>query len=230
MDSFLMPTENPLDDFRADDPDHFKRMEDLIELERPPLVIVDSLRGAHRGNENSSEMLEIMSRLAGLARDFNVALLIVHHLRKLNMIEQKNHAKVTLDRVRGSSAIVQLCRVIWAIDQPDPGSEYKRLSVIKSNLGRFPEPLGFWITDHGVEWGEAPTEPHVETATDRAVDYLKDALRRGARDAVDLFDEADQLGISSSALKREKSHLGVPSIKENGHWKWSLPHKGFLTS
>lgn len=60
---------------------------------------MDSLKGAHPGNENSSEMLEIISRLAGLARDFDVSLLIVHHLRKLNMIDQKSHTKVTLPTI-----------------------------------------------------------------------------------------------------------------------------------
>ncbi len=128
-----------------------------------------------------------------------------------------------MDRVRGSSVIAAMSRMVWAIDQPDPSQDLRRLSVLKSNLGPFPEPLGFRITEVGVEWEDAPEEPRNETAVDRAAEFLQAMLQSGARAAVEIFNEAEGAGISRSSINRAKVLKKIVAVKEGRHWKWSLP-------
>jgi hypothetical protein len=134
--------------------------------------------------------------------------------------------KVTLDRLRGSSAIGQLARVIWAIDVPDPkDEETKRLSVIKNNLAPFPEPVGLSIDHEGLNFGDAPQEPHTETLQERAADLLLMLLASGPMPSADIQKEVEEAGLSWHAAKRAKKELGIIAIKPDGVWHWSLPAK-----
>ena len=81
------------------------------------LIVVDSLRGAHRGRENDSDLISLVGWLAAMARDTGKPVLLTHHLRKRSQGEGE---EVTLDRIRGTSAILQPARVVWALDRPDP--------------------------------------------------------------------------------------------------------------
>ena len=67
---------------------------------------------------------------------------------------------VDLERLRGSSAIVQTARMVWALDTPDPQAKtWKRLQVVKSNLAAFPAALGLSVSAEGVRFGLAPANP-----------------------------------------------------------------------
>ena len=164
-----------------------------------------------------------MKRLATMARELNTVVLVVHHVRKSNAYEQQKGGALTLERVRGSSVIAAMSRVVWGIDKPDPSQDLLRLSVLKSNLGPIPGPLGFRITEAGVEWEDAPEEPRNETAVDRAAEFLQAMLQSGARPAGEIFEEAEQSGISRSSINRGKVLKRVVVLKKEGRWIWSLP-------
>lgn len=225
LERILFPTEDPLADFRIDDPNHWERFVAIAQAKRP-LIVVDSLRGAHRGDESSSEMQELMTRLARLVRDLNVPCLVAHHLRKPSMTDKGG--PITLDRLRGSSAIAAMSRVIWGIDAPDPNRrERRRLVVVKSNLSKLPDPLGFEISEAGITWCQAPSEPRTETVQDRAEEFLLATLGKEPLSAAYIFEEANQAGISERTLKRAKATLGIVSVKDKGgRWVWSLPARG----
>lgn len=63
-------------------PDAFDPLESMVYALRPALIVVDSLRQAHTGDESSSqEMARIMGQLKRMAM-YGAAVVIVHHARK----------------------------------------------------------------------------------------------------------------------------------------------------
>ena len=60
-----------------------------------------------------------------------------------------------------------------------------------------------------------------------AQDFLRERLESGPAKADDLFEEAEQNGITKGTLKRAKKEMGVVSHKEQGRkdgaWTWELP-------
>ena len=226
-DRILMPLSDPLGDFRIDNPKHWSQLKDLARYRNPAAIVIDSLRGSHGKKETDDvELQAIMKRLATLARQLNVVVVVVHHVRKSNSFEQQKGGTLTLERVRGSSVIAAMSRMVFGIDQPDPSQDLRRLSVLKSNLGPIPEPLGFRITESGVEWEDAPEEPRNETAVDRAADFLGLMLQRGARHAVEILAEAEEARISRSAINRAKVLKRVVAVRKDNRWLWSLPVHG----
>lgn len=190
------------------------------------LIIVDSLRGVHKGDENSSATIGVVMWLASLARDTGKPVLLTHHLRKKSVADGD---EVTLDRLRGSSAIVQPARVVWALDVPNPANlEKKRLSVIKSNISKFPSALGFSIDEGAIHFGNAPKKPQKETVVQKAADLILALLDKGPLPADEVYQAVDAHGISRRSAKSAKGLLNIVTVKENvpngkGRWVWSLP-------
>ena len=221
-DNILSPLSNPLDDFRLSVPGHQARLAALAMRPDIKIIVVDSLSGADPTAEKSTEDAKSINWLAALARDCQKPILLTHHLRKRGMLDTEG--EVDLDRVRGISTILQYARVIWAIDTPDlTNKETKRLSVIKSNLGKKPDPIGFTINDT-IEFTDAPEKPRNETRVDQAADLLLALLEKEPKSAAEILDEFEQAGFSKSGLYRAKDALGVVSIRKEGRWVWSLPH------
>jgi len=215
---------DPFAAVNLDDPAQRAEIEFISKRPSLRLIVVDSLRAATRGDENSSATIQAVLWLASLARDHQLAVLLLHHLRKRGLQDRPD--VVTLDRLRGSSAIVQPARVVWAIDAPDPTRpEMRRLSVIKSNLACFPEPLGFQVTNNSLLFGPAPEAPRQETRVDRACDLLLSLLRQGPREVTELQTEAEGAGLSWDTMKRAKGKLGVVAIRDGKRrlWLWALP-------
>jgi hypothetical protein len=232
LDRFGIPTDKvlvpaldrnqPLADIRLDDDAGWAALERLVKEHKPLLVIVDSLRGAHGGDENSSDLADLMKKLAVMARDHNIAILALHHLRKTNQFEQSG--EVSLDQVRGSTAIVAQARVVMAIDKPDPLlKDTLRLSVIKSNLSKTPDPIGFAIGEAGLAFGKAPKPPERVSEVDKGIAFLRDFLADGKKASNDIFDEGGQQHLSKQTINRAKTWLGIKPEKTATGWVWCLP-------
>lgn len=216
--------DNPITDVVLDLTKHQDEVLTMARWEDVRLIVVDSLRGAHRGDENSSS-IEIVKWLAQLARDTDKPVLLSHHLRKRGLFDLDG--TISLDRVRGSSAIIQTSRVVWAIDKPDAELDARRLSVIKSNLAPFPKPVGLEILDVGIEFGEAPEKPHEDTPTERAIDLLRSLLDKQPMRQPDIETEAKGAGVSWAAIRRAKKSLHIVSKKQKDGWFWALPSKEY---
>jgi hypothetical protein len=185
------------------------------------LIVLDSLSGARAGaDENDSRVLAPMKALAAIARDSGKPLLASHHLRKAGIMDGD---AVSLDRLRGSSAVVQMARVVWALDRPDKASDALRLSTIKNNLAKYAPPIGMGIGDDGrVTFGDAPTAPESVGETEAAATWLQSVLAAGPMLSSDLKLAAEAGGIAERTLKRAKAALGVKSTKHGATWMCSL--------
>ena len=217
----------PLEDFRLDDAAKLAALIDLTHLPDVRAVIIDSLRGANSRNENDSDVIGLVMQLSQLARDTNKPIILTHHLRKRGLLDGADGPN--LDRLRGSSAIVQPARVVWTLDTPDPqDKETRRLAQAKNNLARTPRPLGLTISEHGVVFVDAPEPPRVVSRQEQAINFLLALLADGSIPADEVYEQAQLAGHSKSTIDRAKTKVGVVSFKKGmggGGWQWGLPAK-----
>jgi hypothetical protein len=224
LDRILSPLEDPLTDVQLRDQVHKDAIQSHAEREEVRLIIVDSLRGAHSGDENSSEVIWVGKWLAELARDTGKPVLLTHHLRKRSLLDR---SEVTLDRMRGSSAISQTPRVVWAIDKPDPTQpEIRRLSMIKNNVAPCQQPLEFAFRETGLVFTEDSNQLAPETEGLRAMRFLETVLSTGPMPAAEVSEQARREGFSTATLNRAKAALGIRSNKQGNGWVWSLIIRG----
>lgn len=228
-------TDDILDDVLVDDPAGLGAIE--RELQAHPhtaLVVIDSLRGAHRAKEKDDDaMSAILKSLASLATRYDVAIVIIHHVSKRDPREPDI---LTPERVRGSSVIINMGRSVIGVDIPDPetpspDNPHRRVFVLKGNIGRKPAPVGMAITDNGLRFtADAPTPPRPDTAINRAIEFLQARLNREAVPTADLERDAAAQGISEATLNRARKMLQAVAIKDvHGRWLTSLPYKGPVT-
>ena len=223
LDRIITPFADPLVDVDLDTIDHRLALADAAARDDVGLIVVDSLSGRSARDEKSAAFGEVTGWLAGLARDTGKPVLLTHHLRKRGPHDPDPRREVTLEMIRGSTAVLQATRTVWALDQPDPTSQWRRLHVIKNNLAKLSEPVGLAITDKGeVVFGPAPQSPHTDTAADRAADFLLALLAKGPVPTDTVFTKAEAAGIAKPTLNRAKSRLGIASVKPGGVWHWSL--------
>lgn len=220
IDRYLTPFPNGLVDINLDKANHRNAIIEKAHLPGVKLIIVDSLSGANSKRENDTEVKQVTEFLAELARDTQKPILLTHHLRKKGLLDTST---ITLDRLRGSSAIVQEARVIWALDKPDPNNPRLRLSMIKNNLRKKAAPIGLEISEEGVTFGDAPQEPRVETKTEKAADLIRTLLQREPLLSTKMEDELHQAGYSDRTIKAAREALKIEPIRMKDHWYWSLP-------
>ena len=227
LSDIYAPLENPFDPVNLGNSEHRKRLEMLCSRDEIQIIVIDSLSGAHSKKENDSgEMKEILIWLQSVAQRTNKPIICTHHFNKLNFQD----ALPNIDKVRGSSAIIQFFRSVISIDCPDVLTpERKRLAVIKSNLCMTPEMLGFEIADGGREiiFMDAPDAPKKETASGKAIVWLADYLKE-ERAQTDVENAAKKADFSEKTIRRAKKSLGVISTPRYDYftktkaWYWSL--------
>jgi KaiC/GvpD/RAD55 family RecA-like ATPase len=102
-------------------------LESKLELLRPKLVIIDSLKRITLGreiSENSAEFADMIYQLKELINKYGASAILIHHTNK-------NVDAVGLERVRGSTAIAGAVWGTWILDRiqkPDPDNK-KRMKI-----------------------------------------------------------------------------------------------------
>lgn len=226
LDRFLLPFRDPLQEVRLDNDDDLCQLEALVKTAQPVLVVVDSLRGSHKQEENDSRMQGILHSLARIAEAHNVAVLVIHHTNK--PVPGEPDIIDSVNRSRGSSAIAAQSRIVWALDQPDPQSDWLRLHIIKNNLGRTGCAIGVRAIEQGVEWRNPPPQkPHKPTRLEEAMEFLLQTLGDGIRRPMKEVEKTAGLdGIATMTLRRAAKQLKVertPPDKDHNYWMWSMP-------
>lgn len=218
----IFPTWNPLESLQLDDAMAVMDLRDTVKIHRPRLVVVDALSGTHSKRENANdEMLPVIRPLADLARDFQIPVLLIHHVSK-----QQEGAEINLRSIRGATAITQLSRCVWALDRPDE-SGWLRLRCIKNNLAPIPEPIGIRIGHGCLEYGAAPRPPRADTKLAKAEEFLREKLQKGPRPPSELITEAAERDITRPTLYRAKDSMGLTTV--DGCWALPANEDGFPT-
>lgn len=189
---------------------HRAQILELIESVDPGLVVLDSLGSAQPGGENRKEDIEpVMQFFAATARDYDTAVLIVHHLRKLAPNES---IEVGLSRVRGSTAISALCRSVIAATAPKEGEV--RVSHVKANLAKKQKSLSVVMKENDSEdviaieyslyQAPAPKKKKVEIVAE----WILAQLEQGQVGLKDLEDLGTANGFTRGNLYAAKELLG----------------------
>jgi putative DNA primase/helicase len=190
----------------------------------------------------------VLTPLKEMVEELHVAIIGIAHFNK------KDDIKSALLRVSDSIAYVAAARHVYAV-LDDPEDKNSKLFVkAKNNLAPDKKALryGFGVKTVGHDPKlnvdiDAPYivwhPQHVELTANEAMqaatgqsgyagrearDFLLDRLEGGRQvKADDLFEEAEQNGISKVTLRRAKKKLGVKSRKTlgkfDGAWTWELP-------
>ena len=221
-DCFISALGDPSQDVNLDNPNHRDLVKLRASLPEVKFIAIDSLKGSSRQDDKEQKIAEIVHWFSGLLRDVNKPGIITHHLNKPRMFDSD---QLTLDRVRGSSAIVQFTRIVWALSAPNSAqAEHKKIEQLKNNLARFPKPIGM-IMQEGkrLEFNEPPKLPKNETQFDKACELIKSQLAKGPEPADDMFDAGRACGISDRTMNAAKKELRIVPIKKGREWYWGLP-------
>lgn len=226
--------------FQIGNPAAIEALETAAAIPDVRLIVIDSL-GAAVVDESKPETMLFVLKCAEIAKKNDIAVAILHHPRKLSQWESQG--VITLDRVRGSSKIVQFARSVIAIDFPDPAQPLRRRwNPLKLSPLALPEPLGFDINqrvqdpDHfDVFWTTAPSKPKREGPREVAINLLMVALDKGPKPIEDLKKLSTTAQISWRTMKRARTDIGIVTVKMPGSQElaWSLPavqHSGYGTN
>jgi hypothetical protein len=207
FDKLLLPfpADAPLASINLLNDEHLLRMEEIIGTYKTKAAFVDSLRGSHDGDENSSTVGKVLQNLAAIAERTGAAIGVVHHTKKLMEGEE-----VSANSSRGSNSITALFRAQLGFDKPDPESQWVRVRMLKQNLGLAPAPFGMRVTGTGLEFGEAPRRPEKDTQKASAIDWLQQRLSDGKWHLRnDVMADAAQFDFSANAIQRAREELGI---------------------
>jgi hypothetical protein len=163
------------------EPSYQDELIERVALLDPALVVVDSLNSISvKGNKNVEDVRELLSFLAILARDYDIPLVLIHHLRKPGR-DQRARILTQAD-LSGSGHITAMGRVVWGISLVQTGPELdrngpRRVEILKSNF-TYPKPIGveFQGLPNGsvlLDWTEHAPEAYEEpTEVDRCGEWL----------------------------------------------------------
>ena len=180
------------------------------------VVVVDSLPGVHRLDENSADVRSVLNSLVTLAGKYGRPVIATAHLRKRGRSDNLSKP-ASLDRIRGSSIMAYTARSIIGLRR-DPATGAIVVEQIKNNLCEMAKPFGFGISaDRDFQLSEAPTPAQSATKTQECVNWL---LRKLANEngmpSAKAIREAAKAGFSQSTLYRARELAKV--ISHRGCW------------
>ena len=213
----------------------------LNSIENVRLVVVDPI-SAYLGKTDSHRNSEVRAALTPaieFADEIGACLLCVTHLNKGG---QGN----ALSRVTGSIAFTAAARASFLVSRDNDDHDLRLMLPLKNNLVKDTHGFGYRIEYKnlsGIEtscvtWGknavnlsaEDVLSDHGERSKNRskAEVFLIQELAGGMEiPCKELYERAEEMGISRKVLWLVKDKLGVVARKEGyqGSWVWSLPNK-----
>jgi hypothetical protein len=217
------------------------RLTEMVAFLRPELIIIDSLSSVHtRGQNNVEDLRTLVGYLTRLAGWANCGALLIHHIRKPSMGNRMMNVDFGMEDLSGSGYITQQARVAMSLRVAQTGPSFdpngpRELKVIKSNLGAYPDALGFSfesVFPEGakLKWDtKAPRVYRERTEADECAEWLEDVLkenREGLRPK-EIEKKGVEMGFSRSMIHRIHRKLAAHIENTRGRqapdnaWKWS---------
>ncbi|MEK7194256.1 MAG: bifunctional DNA primase/polymerase [Patescibacteria group bacterium] len=187
---------------RIDNEEHIKRLRELLDKEKPSLVILDSLVRLHSGEENSAT--EIARAFSGMRKlvDNDRAIIVIHHHRKPRTAGKKSNSQ----SIRGSSDILAAVDTHLAIDREETEITVTQskmrlqpeLSPFKANLVLSPEG-GMSFVYQGVDTTE-------DDRLQEAYEAIKTALLE-SKEPLNIDMLADETELPIARIRQAKNDL-----------------------
>ena len=205
-----------------------ERLEEAIVRTGARLLILDPIQaylGGGMDMNRANEARDMTKKLGALAEKTKCAIILIGHMNKASGNKAAYRGMGSIDFFAVARSVLLVVRV-----EGEPNT--RAVVQIKNILAAFGHPKAFALSEEGFQWigdyeitvdevlgGIAPKANKMEQA--------KQMLRELAetQNAVlsnEIFDRADELGISKRTLENAKKELGIRARKINNAWYWEL--------
>ena len=205
-----------------------ERLEQAIVRTGARLLILDPIQaylGGGMDMNRANEARDMTKKLGALAEKTKCAIILIGHMNKAS----GNKAAY---RGMGSIDFFAVARSVLLVGRVEGESNTRAVVQIKNNLAAFGHPKAFALSEDGFKWlgdYEITVDEVLGGITPKAnkMEQAKQMLRELAEtlSAVlsnEIFDRANELGISKRTLENAKKELGVQTRKINNAWYWEL--------
>lgn len=205
-----------------------ERLEEAIVRTGARLLILDPIQaylGGGMDMNRANEARDMTKKLGALAEKTKCAIILIGHMNKASGNKAAYRGMGSIDFFAVARSVILVGRV--------EGEPNTRVVVqIKNNLAAFGHPKAFALSEDGFKWlgdYEITVDEVLGGITPKAnkMEQAKQMLRELAetQNAVlsnEIFDRADELGISKRTLENAKKELGIRARKINNAWYWEL--------
>ena len=205
-----------------------ERLEEAIQTTGAKLLILDPIQaylGGGMDMNRANEARDMTKKLGALAEKYKCAIVLIGHMNKAS----GNKAAY---RGMGSIDFFAVARSVLLVGRIEGEPNIRAVVQIKNNLAAFGHPKAFALSEAGFRWlgdyditadeilgGIAPKANKLE----HAKQLLRElAETSNAVQSNEIFDMAEEQGISKRTLESAKKELGIRAKKINNSWYWEL--------
>ena len=205
-----------------------ERLEKAIVQTKARMLILDPIQaylGGGMDMNRANEARDMTKKLGALAEKHQCAIVLIGHMNKA----AGNKAAY---RGMGSIDFFAVARSVLLVGRVEGEPNIRAVVQIKNNLAAFGHPKAFALSEDGFQWlgdyeitadevlgGIAPKANKMEQAK-RLLREL--AETNNAMQSNEIFNLADEQGISKRTLENAKKELGVRAKRINNTWYWEL--------
>ena len=205
-----------------------ERLEEAIIQTGARMLILDPIQaylGGGMDMNRANEARDMTKRLGALAEKYKCAIILIGHMNKAS----GNKAAY---RGMGSIDFFAVARSVLLVGRVEGEPNIRAVVQIKNNLAQFGHPKAFELMESGFKWmgdyeitadevlgGIAPKANKLEQAKQMLRELAETS---NAVQSNEIFDMADEQGISKRTLENAKRELGIKARKINNSWYWEL--------
>jgi hypothetical protein len=205
-----------------------ERLEEAIQKTKAKLLILDPIQaylGGGMDMNRANEARDMTKKLGALAEKYKCAIVLIGHMNKAS----GNKAAY---RGMGSIDFFAVARSVLLVGRVEGEPQLRAVVQIKNNLAVFGHPKAFALSEDGFRWmgdyeitadevlgGIAPKANKMEQAK-RMLRELAETTN--AVQSSEVFEMADEQGISKRTMENAKKELGIRAKKINNSWYWEL--------
>ena len=205
-----------------------ERLEEAIVRTHAKLLILDPIQaylGGGMDMNRANEARDMTKKLGALAEKYKYAIILIGHMNKAS----GNKAAY---RGMGSIDFFAVARSVLLVGRVEGEPNIRAVVQIKNNLAQFGHPKAFELSENGFKWlgdyeitadevlgGIAPKANKLEGAKQLLRELAETS---NAVQSNEIFDMADEQGISKRTLENAKKELGIRAKKINNSWYWEL--------
>ena len=203
-----------------------ERLEEAVIRTKAKLLILDPIQaylGGGMDMNRANEARDMTKKLATLAEKYQCAIVLVGHMNKAS----GNKAAY---RGMGSIDFFAVARSVLLVGRVEGEANIRAVVQIKNNLAAFGHPKAFELSEDGFHWlgdyeitadevlgGIAPKANKLE----QAKRLLREvAETNNAMQSNEIFNLAEEQGISRRTLENTKKELSIRAKRINNSWYW----------
>jgi RecA-family ATPase len=216
-----------------DDPDDMEKLEISIRKHKPVLLVFDTINTYMGAGDThkASEVQQILSQLAAIARKYNLAVVLIRHLTKGGKDKLQY-------RGQGSIAFMGMARAVHTVAKHPREDDMLIVKTTKMNFGKPEFPLKYSIDELPAKLGRdersilkihdfdatvtdeelnAPQKVKAKTGNDdaKAEAFLKENVRPEGSDLAAIIRMAEARGLTAAIINKalEKLEARVEKIR-----------------